>query len=621
MAEGSKKKHEKPLDPHPSPLDALAELHGIAPTRPEPDGTEVPITQDTKRKLLSALNVTVDGEDLSHGPVCFLPQFLSKERVWGLSLQLYELRSERNWGIGDFGDLADVAALAGEWGADFIGLNPLHAPFLADPARCSPYEPSNRRWLNPLYIAVDRVPGFEPEEETEKRAAKLRGKKRINYKKLADLKLGALHGIWKRWRSGQTPSDGFLPKHFEEFREKGGRSLHLHALFEVISFAMAQRGESTGWRKWPDELQNPASAAVDEFARSRLEEVDFHIWLQWVAHLQLSGAAEAAQNAGLRIGLYLDLAVGEALDGSATWSEQDIYVSSASVGGPPDPWAITGQDWRLAAFLPDKIAGGENSPYRRMLDAAMQYAGAIRIDHAAALSRLFLIPFEDAPAEGAYVDYPKAELLQVLEQASHHHHCLVIGEDLGNLPGGLKQDLAAANILSYRIFSYERDAHGFIPAEDYPALALACVSTHDHQTLGGWWIGADVQARIDHDLVPKKLAKQDLKARRGEREDLVRILQAEELTAPEPDDTDLDEAVLDDLIVSLHHFLARTPSLLLAVRLADLTKETEPTNIPGTSDSHPNWKTRLSADLDELPELPLLKRVVAALQDERGRSR
>lgn len=615
------RKKQVKMDPHPTPLDDLAAKHGIAPTRPEPDGTEVPITQDTKRKILAALNVFVEGEDLPHGPVCFLPQLLSQERVWGLSLQLYELRSARNWGIGDFRDLADLCALAGEWGADFIGLNPLHAPFLADPARCSPYEPSNRCWLNPLYIAVDRLPSFAADEEQMNRIRQLRESALVDYPSLAAEKLAALKTLWGSWQAGKMTSTGFQPAAFEAFRQEGGEALRLHALFETISMEMVAQGNSAGWHAWPQELQDPQAPAVQEFAQSRLDDIDFHIWLQWLAHVQLTQAADAAKRVGLRIGLYLDLAVGEALDGSATWGEREFYVSAASIGGPPDPWAISGQDWRLAAFLPDRIAEGDPSPYRRMLDSAMRYAGAIRIDHAAALSRLFLVPSDGTPAEGAYVDYPKEALLKVLEEASHHHKSLVIGEDLGNLPGGLKEDLAAARILSYRIFSYERDERGFIPAEDYPALALACVSTHDHQTLGGWWTGADVQARIDHKLVPKRLAEQDMAARSVERADLVRILEAEALAAPDAERLELDDEALDRLIISLHRFLARSPSMLMAVRLADLTKESQPTNIPGTSESHPNWQTRLSATLEELAELPLLREVVHVLNDERGRGR
>lgn len=609
-------KETRPVEQADPVLDALAQSHGIAPTRPEPDGTEVPISDETKRKLLLALNVDVEAAS-SGGPLCFLPDFLDEESVWGLSLQLYELRSARNWGIGDFADLAEICGLAGGWGASFIGLNPLHAPFLADPARCSPYEPSNKRWLNPLYIAVDQLPGWKASPAQNAAIDGLRTAHLIDYADVARAKLAALHAYWQAWRNGDVTTSALKRADFQRFEQEGGESLRLHALFEVISAEQLRQGGSVSWRNWPDELQEPDNPAVREFAQSRLAEIEFHSWLQWIAHLQLTQAAEAARKAGLRIGLYLDLAVGEALDGSATWSERDLYVSSASIGGPPDPWAISGQDWRLAAFLPDKIAAGEPSPYRLMLDSAMRYAGAIRIDHAAALSRLFLVPFDGTPADGAYVDYPRDDLLRVLHEASHAHSSIVIGEDLGNLPEGLKENLQAANILSYRIFSYEKDEDGFIPAEDYPHLALACVSTHDHQTLEGWWKGADVQARIDHDLVPAELAQKDLDLREQERREICELLTSSGFAAPDPLSKTLTAQELDRFIVDLHTLLAHSPSMLLSVRLADLTREREPTNIPGTSTSHPNWRTRLSAALEDLEELPLLQDVTDALRRTR----
>ncbi|WP_377296815.1 4-alpha-glucanotransferase [Rhizobium sp. SGZ-381] len=606
---------------HTATLDELARQHGIEFTRPDPDGREVAISRDTKRKILSALNVTVEDAALMEAaPVCFLPDVLSEDRLWGLSLQLYELRSDRNWGIGDFADLRAICGLAGRVGADFIGLNPLHAPFMADPTRCSPYEPSSRQWLNPFYIAVDQVPGFAPRPDLDKALQKLRQAKLVDYPAVATAKLRELRRLWQAWRKANLSSGAYGASAFESFLEQFGESLRRHALFEVISADMVSRGLPAGWRNWPSDMQAPDSPAVVTFAQSRLDEIEFHMWLQWVAHVQLSDVVGAAEQAGLRIGLYLDLAVGEALDGSATWSEPDIYVSSASIGGPPDPWAVDGQDWRLAAFLPSKIAEGDPSPYRRMLDVAMRYAGAVRIDHAAALARLFLVPFDGTPADGAYVAYPKEDMLQVLAEASHDHHCLVIGEDLGNLPEGLREDLARASLLSYRIFSYELNEEGFVAPADYPALSLACVSTQDHQTLGGWWSGADIKARAEHGLVPQKTAKADLTARAKEKSDLVRALALEGLPVPDAAAAVLKGKDLDQLALSLHRFLARTPSMLLAVRLADLTKEAQPTNIPGTSDSHPNWRPKLSVPVEALEDLDLLSSVAGALREERQKT-
>ncbi len=621
-----------------SELDGLARQYGISLTRPTPDGGEIPISNDTKRKLLKALGLDVKaGPSAKHDdkrpkreskrpnkkkiPPSYVPEFLGNNRVWGVTLQLYELRSARNWGIGDFEDLSSIADLVGSLGADFIGLNPLHAPFLADPDRCSPYEPSNRQQLNPLYIAVDKVPGFEPSAELDRCLNELRSTELVDYVRVAQAKLGALRELWMIWGRIKEDDSAYPRTDFDVFMKQGGKILRRHALFETISAFMGKRGFGTGWQAWPAEFRDRDSKAVSEFAAEHADEIRFHIWLQWLAHVQLTNAAERARQAGLRIGLYLDLAVGEAIDGSATWSEPEVYIAEATVGSPPDPFATEGQDWHLAAFHPRGIASGKNSPYRRMVTTAMRYAGAVRIDHAAALRRLFLVPLDSRPDSGAYVDYPQEKLLQVLSEASAEHRSLVIGEDLGILPEGLQDDLAEAKILSYRILSYERDEDSFKPAEVYPALALACISTHDHQTLSGWWRGADIKVRADHGIVPPNVTEKHVEERKHERKDLREVLEEAGAEPPErlPTKT-ASEQRLSDLVVSAHRFIARTPSLLAAVRLADVTSEKNPTNIPGTSDSYPNWKPKLSVPLEDLPELPLLQKVAEAMREERPHS-
>jgi 4-alpha-glucanotransferase len=615
-------------------LDEFARHHGVSLTRPSPDNVEVPISDKTKRKLLAALNVDLTvARGLPEGGLkrarkgsakttvakSYVPQFLENSRVWGISTQLYELRSARNWGIGDYEDLVDLIGIARPLGADFIGLTPLHAPFLADPDRCSPYEPSNRQLLNPLYIAVDKVPGFQSEPELEKRLQELRMTKLVDYVGVAHTKYSALRRIWRSWQSEAVHRPALGRDEFIDFVKERGEVLRLHALFEAISSTMSRSGRGTGWTTWPAEYQSATSPAVAQFCRDHDDDVNFHMWLQWLAHRQLMRAAQAARDAGLKVGLYLDLAVGEAVDGSATWSDPDVYIAGATIGSPPDPNATEGQDWHLAALHPSAIAAGRNSPYRRMVNAAMRYAGAIRIDHAAALRRLFLVPLDCGPDGGGYVDYPQADLLRILAQASGQYRCLVIGEALGMLPDGLEEDLAEARILSYRILSYERDQDGFKPAAAYPKLALACISTHDHQTLAGWWRGADIRARAEHGIVPSDLTERHVEERKEERRDLRQALveAGGELPKRLPPQTATAET-LTSLVVSAHLFIAKTPSMLAAVRLADMTGEKSPTNIPGTKDSYPNWKPKLSAPVEDLPGVPLLQAIASAMRQVRG---
>jgi 4-alpha-glucanotransferase len=608
------------MDSH---LDRLAKEHGISLTRPSPDNGEVPITDETKCKVLAALGVdekSVQGPEKKQQskpiPRCYLPDVLEKASVWGISLQLYELRSRRNWGIGDFEDLLEMIRLARSLGADFVGLNPLHAPFLGDPDRCSPYEPSNRQMLNPLYIAVDKVAGFKSNPELERQLQALRQTGLVDYVRVAEVKLAALRELWQSWRGSASGSND--RQDFEDFIEVGGDVLRRHALFEALSASMGEAGQGTGWKSWPPEYQHPDSGAVTEFAGAHADVIRSHMWLQWLAHSQLTRAVKLGREVGLRIGLYLDLAVGEAIDGSATWSERSAYISDATIGSPPDPFATDGQDWHLAAFHPSAIASGHEPPYRRMVTSAMRYAGAVRIDHAAALRRLFLVPLDSAPDGGAYVNYPQDKLLQILADASAQYQCLVIGEDLGMLPEGLQDDLAEAQILSYRILSYEREDNGFRPAEAYPRLSLACISTHDHQTLAGWWRGADIKARAEHGIVPPDVSESHVEERQNEREDLKLALDEAGADPPDrlPPQTATDDK-LKDLVVSAHRFIAKTPSVLAAVRLADMTGEKRPTNIPGTSDSYPNWKPKLSVPIEELATISLVQEIAEALCEER----
>jgi 4-alpha-glucanotransferase len=589
-------------------LDQLARKHGISLTRPAIEQLQVAISDETKRLLLAALNA-YPPENAS----CYLPPLLERERVWGISIQLYELRSSRNWGIGDYKDLADFCEFAGRLGADFVGLNPLHAPFLADPERCSPYEPSNRQFLNPLYIAVDQVEGFVRSAKLEARLGALRRVDLVDYAGVTDAKLRALRQIWRRRRSWSTATI----RELEDFQDRGGEPLWRHALFEALSNCMVAKGRGAGWYGWPTEFQEPESDKVSRFERDHRSQIEFHVWLQYLADTQLTGAAEAAAKAGLRIGLYLDLAVGEALDGSATWSDRDAYVSGASIGSPPDPWAVDGQDWRLAALQPATIAVGRRAPFRKLLESAMRYAGAVRIDHAAALRRLYLVPLAATPAEGAYVDYPESQMMHVLAELSHSHQCLVIGEDLGLIPKGLRETLSDANVLSYRILSYEKNKRGFTPPGNYPALALACVSTHDHQTMSGWWRGEDVTMRAHHGLVPEQAAKEQYEERERDRADTRRAFKAVGVTLP---DENKDKAEFHTaLVTGAYRYIAKTPSKLLSARLADMTDEPRPTNVPGTSETYPNWRPKLSVAMEELDDLPLLQSVIAALKAERPR--
>ncbi|HEV7252973.1 MAG TPA: 4-alpha-glucanotransferase [Mesorhizobium sp.] len=625
-------------------LDRLAARHGVTPSYRNMDGSRALVPGETLTRILGNFGLDVrsaeslraqleTAEDFTppvlrkvEGARCFLPDWLGRKPAWGVTLQVYELRSRRNWGIGDFADLADVCPLVAQAGADFLGVNPLHALFGADPERCSPFSPSNRLFLNPLYVAPDRLPFFAPEPAEQDQAAWLRETGAVDYRAVAELKLSALRRAFEAWRAGDDAPAPFAPRTFERFRQDGGEPLRRHGLFEALSAHMAAQRHGAGWHGWPEEFRSPENPAVESFAAGKAEEVGFHIWLQWVAKIQLAQAAEAAKSAGMRIGLYLDFAVGEAPDGSATWSEPDLFMPGMSVGAPPDMFTAAGQDWGLAPLSPAALARTEFGRFRAILDALMGSAGALRIDHAMALWQLFFVPGGGVPAEGAYVRYPIETMLSMLAERSLAHEAVVIGEDLGNVPRGFRAVMAAANILSYRILYFEMREGRFIPPRKYPKLALACLSTHDLPTWKGFWRGDDVELRLEHGLIEASAAEAQRPERAMQRRNLIEVLlgcgalaESERAEAEAAQENPSAEPPVS-LVLAAHRFVAKTPSLLAGVRLADMVGEERPTNLPGTVESYPNWRLKLPVGIEELSRLELFARIGEAVAEERPKS-
>lgn len=550
------------------------------------------------------------------GQLCHMPDWLAETRAWGISLQLYELRSRRNWGIGDFADLATFCDIAAEAGADFVGLNPLHALFLADPDRCSPFSPSSRQFLNPLYIAVDEVAGYEPSGAGASKARALSALPTVDYRQVAALKITALRQIWaqERWRA-----DAGAAAEFDLYCARRGEALRKHALFEALSEEMVSRGFGCGWREWPEEFAAPDTEAVSRFARENSDEIRFQCWLQWLCETQLDKAATIARGAGMRIGLYLDFAVGEAPGGSATWTDRDAYVVEQSIGAPPDYFSAYGQDWGLTPLSPETLASTGCAALADAIEAQVRFAGALRIDHVMALERLFFVPEGRSPAEGRYVDYPTDALMDVLARLSEKHGALVIGEDLGVVPEGFRQRMAEHRILSYRIAYFEKEGPRFKPAQDYPELAIACLSTHDLAPLRAWWRGDDIRLRQGVGAIDAEMAATQTRERAAERASLVEALAQSGALAP--DEAGRYAAAADEpgeflpagFAAAMHRFIALTPCKLAAARLADLAGDDRPTNLPGTVDAYPNWRFKCPVPLEDLPHDERFGRITGAL--------
>lgn len=554
------------------------------------------------------------------------------ERFVGLACQLYSLRGEADWGIGHFGDLRNFAVGAGAAGVDLVGVNPLHALFLADPAQASPYSPASRDWLNALYIDPTAVPDFAESEparrlvsdtDFQQRLEKARHAELIDYREVAELLLPVLELLFDNFRDRHLARGTERARGFRSFRDRHGRELELFAQFMALQEDQTGRGgiERFAWWTWPEDCRTPSGAGVDRFRRSRSARIDFHIYLQWIADEQLRQAAEAGRQAGLRIGIYRDLAVGVGAASASAWAHPRALVRGVSIGAPPDVYNRLGQNWGLSPLHPLLLKEQAFRPFIAALRANMRHAGALRIDHVMGLMRLFWVPEGLGPGNGAYVAYPFDDLLRIVALESRRHRCLVVGEDLGTVPEGFRPAMNAAGILSYRVMQFERVGDGlFARPTTYPEAAMVTAGTHDLPTIEGFWLGRDLEWRRELGLYPDpEAAAGDRDGRRADRRRLIDALIDAGVWPPDvPDDEEADETARV-LPVAVYRFLARTPCRLLMIQIEDMLRQREQINLPGTVDEHPNWRRRLELPLHELFASPEFAAVVAAVANERRR--
>lgn len=549
---------------------------------------------------------------------CHQPALGADARCWGLALQLYGLRSRGDWGVGDFGALGRVAEALGAAGAAFIGLGPLHALFRDAPERCSPYSPNSRLFLNTLYIDVEAVEEVRGDSELRQRLAdpafqarlrQARAAGLVDYPEAAALKLAILRRAFAAFRR-EAAAESARARAWLRFREEGGEALERFALFE------AMRAHRAG-----EAVPAPGSAAALAFAAAHREEIDFAVYLQWLADEQLGAAAGRGRRAGLGLGFYCDLALGADAGGADVWSWPQLFATGAGIGAPPDAFSPQGQDWGLPPPIPRRLREAAYRPFIAALRAAMRHAGALRIDHVMGLERLFWVPAGEPPAAGAYVRYPADDLFAILALESERNRCLVIGEDLGTVPEALRARLAGAGILSCRPLLFEKDADGaFRPPADYPRQALASVSTHDLPTLAGFWRGSDIEARARLGLFADPAGQEAaVVGRAQERARLLIALQREGLLPAGSGVHPIAFPVMDAVLAgAVHRWLARTPALLLAVQAEDLFGVEEQANLPGAADGAPNWRRRLPVEVEDWPGDERLRRLAAILAEERG---
>ena len=532
---------------------------------------------------------------------CYLPPALAGDhKAVGLATHLYAVRRNGDAGIGDFTALSMLGRLAAGAGAVTVGINPLHALSAVQPDQASPYHGNDRHFLDWLYLDLAKVPDASALPAVP--AAPL-----VDYPAVRAAKRVALEAAYQTFR--RRPVEDPLVRERAAFVASGGEALRRFAVFEAI----AESRPDAGWPAWPEALRHHASPAVAAFAAANADRVGFALHLQWLADRQLAAATAEMRAAGLSCGLYRDLAVGSSPAGAEAWAAADDLVTGVSVGAPPDPFTEDGQVWDLPAPDPLRMAETGYAGFQALLAANMRHAGLLRIDHAMALTRLFLVPEGMKAMEGTYVAYPVDDLLGVLALESVRAQCAVVGEDLGTVPEGFREKLAASGVLSYRVVPFEQDATGFRPPSSYPVDAVASASSHDLPPIPALWTGSDLAI----DVAIGRITPADLPAAQAfralERLRLATALEDAGVEGVTAETTDT-AAVVD----GVHAFLAETPSRLVTLQVDDLTGETEPLNKPGTDRERPNWRRRLSMSVEDMAESTIPARIAAVVSRRDG---
>lgn len=564
---------------------------------------------------------------------CYLPTKLDDgQKVWGVGVQLYSLRSKRNWGIGDFTDLKMVVDTLAPLGVQVLGINPLHTLFSHLPENASPYSPSSRDFLNPIYLDIEAMDEFKQSDDFQQqttaeafqtRLAQLRASKLVDYTAVWAEKLAALRILYQIFMRSEATRDPSRTDEFRQFQKTGGTALFKLALFEALQAHLYQQDPTMQhWQQWPAAYQDPESDIVKQWAEAHLDEIEFHQYLQWNCDQQLADVQQSCISSGMEIGLYRDLAVGNEKSSSQCWSERSSYVLNMSVGAPADDFNLKGQDWGLPPLHPKALIDNAYQPFIQTLRANMRHTGALRIDHIMGLMRLFWVPPQRTPGEATYVAYPFDDLLGIVALESLRNQCMVIGEDLGTVPNEVRHALEINRILSYRILYFEKDWQQgtLIPPDDYPSYALCTSGSHDLPTLGGFWQEFDLDLRENLDLYPSPESHEEQRNnRRQDRYEILAALVREDLTTMKKANQANNGQPLDQQqAIAIQLYLARSNAMLQMVQLEDLLGECTQMNVPGTVHEYPNWRVKLSSDLEDWKSEPSFAAFATAINQERS---
>ena len=545
---------------------------------------------------------------------CYTPNEIKEgKKIWGLSVQLYCVRSEKNWGIGDFSDLALLIEKAAGVGADFIGLNPIHALYPANPNACSPYGPSSRRWLNYLYIDVTAIDGYDDasvqavvsSNEFKATLEHARNVEHVDYEAVAHVKLAALKAVFDVYDAKYLRKSTKQNKAFKAFVEAGGESLDMLAVYDALqSHLKAEGKDSWGWPVFPQEYKDYYNPAVAKFKSTNEQDVKFYLFLQWIAAQQLEIASNKATDAGMTIGLYRDLAVGVSEGSAEIWGNKDLYCTGASVGAPPDILGPLGQNWGLPPMDPRKLYEQGYQPIIDLFASNMASSGSLRIDHVMALLRLWWVVKGDNAKDGGYVYYPVDDLLGILALESHRNQSLVIGEDLGTVPEEIRSKLADNGVYSYRVFFFEQaEDGGFFSPSHYPVQSMSTLTTHDMPTLIGYWHCLDLELGKEIGLYPTEEILQTLYADRHENKQAILDTLHGHGSIGDNVGRDVNHTGMNrELNNGMQVHMAGGSSALLSLQLEDWLEMDKPVNIPGTFNEYPNWRRKLTENIESMFE-------------------
>ncbi len=563
---------------------------------------------------------------------CYKPDSIQAgKKVWGPSVQMYCLRSTRNWGVGDMTDLKSVVANIARGGGDFVGLNPIHALYPNNPESASPYSPSSRRWLNIIYIDVEAVPEYQDSAEAkalvssnefQARLQALREKEWVDYTGATEAKLEALRLVYKQFQQ-VLKAGGERADQFKAFVEKGGESLLEQALYDALQEHFYAEGlDAWGWPSWPQEFNEYHKPAVKKWYKANPEKVEFYAYLQWLVDQQLAEVDALAKELGMELGLYRDLAVGVSEGSTEIWANSDLYTKNTSVGAPPDILGPLGQNWGLPPMNPAKLIEQEYQPMIDLFRSNMRSCGALRIDHVMALLRLWLVPTGKSADKGAYLYYDVDALLALLALESYRNKCLVIGEDLGTVPDGIGEKLQSNGVHSYRVFFFEQaDDGGFISPAHYPEQAMATLTTHDMPTLIGFWHCEDLRLGRELGLYPDDQVLQSLYNDRHESKQKILDSLHGHRSIPDYISRDVNWVGMNrDLNFGMQYHMAAGHSALLSLQLEDWLEMDRPVNVPGTSTEYPNWRRKLSQNLEDLWAKPEINHLMIGLTEARERA-